>query len=101
MNENFSKAKDIYFNKLKLPSTSNKSNSTNNNNNDTKADPNSKYAHAARLGLCFHCLREDTDPTHRPAAVNLAFCKECMIEMTLGVDKLELRNRYEVHKWFK
>jgi hypothetical protein len=91
MNENFRKAKYVYFDKLKLPGKPLQ---------PLKEDPNSKYAQAARLGLCFHCFREDTDPTHRPAAANMAFCKECMIEMTVGVDKLELQNKYEVHRWF-
>ena len=92
MNENFSKAKDLYFNKLKLPGKPTQV---------EKADPNSKYARAARLGLCFSCLREDTDPHHRPAAPNLGLCKECMIEKAIGVDKLELSNNYQVHLWFK
>jgi hypothetical protein len=88
---NFKSAKDVYFDRLKLPKKP----------KIPEVDPNSKYAQAARLGLCFRCFREDTDPNHRPAAANLAFCKECMIEMTIGVDKLELQNKYEVHKWFK
>ena len=85
---NFRSAKDVYFDKIKLPEYDD-------------YDRNSKFARAARLGLCFHCFREDNDPNRRPKHKGFAFCKECMIEMSLGVEKLELTNNYEVHKWFK
>ena len=86
---NFKTAKDLYFDRIKT------------SGNYDGYDPNSKYARAARLGLCFKCFREDTDPNRRPAHKGFAFCKECMIKLSMGVEKLELENKYEVHKWFK
>lgn len=86
---NFRNAKDLHIKSLGLE------------DKGMEWDPNSKYARAARLGLCFKCFREDTDPTHRPRHLVFAYCQECMTEMATGVEKIELRNRYEVHKWFK
>ena len=88
---NFRKATDVYYDRIKLKPTG----------KIPYGDPNSKFARAARLGLCFHCLREDTDPKHRPKNRAFGFCEECMAAMSLGIEGLELRKRLEVEEWFK
>lgn len=90
-NNNFRKATDVYYDRIKLkPKT----------NEVPNHDPNSKYARASRLGLCFKCLREDTNPMHRPKHRGFAFCDECMASMSLGIEGLELRKKLEIEEWF-
>lgn len=77
----FSLAKDIYFERLKLKPKGKK-----------KLDPLQridKYQRAAELGLCFHCMREDTNPRHRPLQPQFGLCPECMKEKTIGTEKLD------------
>jgi len=88
---NFRSAKDVYFDKIRMPGF---------NENIPEADKNSKYAIAAKHGVCFHCFREDENPLHRPKHRVFAFCPECMAEMAKGVEALELRTKQEVEKWF-
>jgi hypothetical protein len=101
---NFTNAKDIYIRGLGIPRTVDVNVSQGNNRNNTNEEyhynPNGKYERAARMGLCFHCHREDTDPKHRPKHRGFAFCEECMKEMSIGMEKLELKAAYEVKKWF-
>lgn len=89
----FKNASDLYIDGLKIGSSG--------NNRQWKPNPNGKYEKAAREGICFKCFRTDSDPTHRPANKVFAFCQECMIKMSVGMEKVELQNKYEVHTWFK
>lgn len=91
LNSNFRSAKDVYFSKIKMPGF---------NNDIPQQDPKSKYAYAARKGLCFHCMREDENPQHRPKHLIYAFCPECMMEMSTGTEKLVLRAQNEINTWF-
>ena len=88
----FRTAKNLYFNGLKLPGID--------NGDIPQPDPNSKYARAARLGLCFKCFREDTNPNHRPRHVAYPYCPECYANFHVGVERLEKKNWLEVNKWF-
>ena len=90
MNNNFRGAKDVYYDRIKLKP----------NNEIPKADPNNKYTRASRLGLCFKCFREDTNPMHRPRHLVYAYCPECMAKMSLGIEGLELRKKLEIEEWF-
>lgn len=87
---NFTSGKDLYLNKIALPGFS----------QDHQDSKDSKYTKAAKLGLCFHCMREDTNPLHRPKHRIFAYCPECMAEMGIGMDALEQRSKTEVEKWF-
>jgi len=114
MTGNFESAKDVYFKKIALPTKPSPipnsgynrglritSKYNPNKSKEPTWDTNSKYARAARLGLCFHCLREDTNPHHRPKNRAFGFCDECMAAMSLGIEGLELGKKLEVEKWFK
>jgi hypothetical protein len=93
-NNNFRKATDVYYDRIKLKPTGR-------SRSDIPTwDPNSKYARASRLGLCFHCLREDTNPKHRPKHRSFGFCDECMAIMSVGIEGLELRKKLEIDEWF-
>lgn len=48
-----------------------------------------KYERAARLGLCFKCFREDTNPKHRPMSKAYGFCDECYRQFRMGSEKLD------------
>ena len=96
MSDNFKSAKELYTRGLSLPKTRDYTEDQN-----IKFDNNSKYARAARLGLCFKCFREDENPDHRPRHLLFAFCPECYSDMKLGVERLEAKNWLEVNKWFK
>ena len=89
LKSNFNSAKDMYFEKIALPGFQ----------NSLKLD-DTKYARAAKLGLCFHCMREDHDPNHRPKHRVFGFCPECMLEKAIGTEKLVLKAEQEVNKWF-
>ena len=92
MNFHFRSAKDIYIKGLGLDEP----------DRGIQWDPNSKYARAARLGLCFKCFYEGTtDLTRRPASRAMPFCEHCMIELSYGTEKLERQKRLEVKLWFK
>jgi hypothetical protein len=105
-NNNFESAKDVYFKNIALPNPNSgysrglRITSKPNKGKEPTWDANSKYARAARLGLCFHCLREDTDPHHRPKHRSFGFCDECMAAMSSGIEGLELRKKLEVEEWF-
>lgn len=66
----------------------------------TANQPESKYARAARLGLCFKCQREDQNPDHRPRHRVFAYCKECEENFAIGTEKLVIKARNEVERWF-
>ena len=85
----FTTAKNLYIKGTQLPETSNHS-----------LYDNSKYADAARKGLCFKCFYDGPDLNRRPSKVVFGFCKQCMIEQRMGVEKLEAKNWNEVDKWF-
>lgn len=91
LNPNFKNAKRLYFDNIKLPGFA---------NDIPQQDPDSKYARAARLGLCFKCLREDENPDHRPRHVMLPYCKECNENFAIGTEKLVIRAEREVSRWF-
>ena len=88
---NFKSAKKIYIDKIAMPGF---------NKEIPLQDPHSKYARAAKLGLCFHCFREDENPKHRPTHRMFAFCPECYADMGKGVEALEAKSKREVEKWF-
>lgn len=69
-------------------------------NDVSQQDQKSKFAQAVRLGLCFRCMREDTNPKHRPKSAIFAFCQECMADMSLGTEKLVLKAEQDVNRWF-
>ena len=85
--KDFTNAKDMYFDKIKIP--------------EYITNERSKYYRAAKEGLCFHCFRNESDVNRRPKHKGFAFCRECMIELAIGQDKIEMKKEYELHKWFK
>lgn len=89
---NFSSAKDLYFNDIALPGF------TKQKQNQPKQE--TKYARAARLGLCFKCFREDTNPQHRPRHRVFAYCPECYSKMDIGTEALVSKQSLEVEEWF-
>jgi len=98
LNNSFIFAKDIHYDRIKLKP---KPVSWDDDNNGSKKPPETKYSRAARLGLCFGCFYEGTDLSKRPANRDFGFCEECMIERSIGVEKLERKNKFEVRRWFK
>lgn len=111
-NTQFTNAKDLYFKKIALPlkkqsetytrglKISNDKLILSPDKSSPGYDPESKYARAARLGLCFKCLREDTNPNHRPKHRIFAYCKECDEDFAIGTEKLVVRAQNEVERWF-
>lgn len=115
----FTNAKDLYFKKIAMPTREERASSgyhrglriTGNNNKrpifdinkplSTANQPESKYARAARLGLCFKCMREDENPDHRPRHRVFAYCKECDEDFAIGTEKLVIKAQNEVNRWFK
>jgi hypothetical protein len=102
---NFTNAKDIYIRGLGIPrkvdvNVSQDNGMNNTNERQYRYNPNGKYERATRLGLCFRCNREDTDPKHRPRNKVFAYCQECMMDLSVGMERLELKASYEVKKWF-
>lgn len=91
-NASFRSGKDVYYDRIRMPGFK---------DNISREDPNSKYARAARLGLCFKCFTEDENPQHRPKHRVFAFCPDCMEDMAKGMERLELRTKNEVNRWFK
>jgi hypothetical protein len=100
LNNGFRFAKDIHYDRIKLKPKPVSWDDTINGKN-SKSPPETKYSRAARLGLCFGCFYEGTDLSKRPANRDFGFCEECMIERSIGVEKLERKNKFEVRRWFK
>ena len=86
----FTNAKNMYIENLMLPGASRLKHLEN----------ETKYARAARLGLCFKCFREDTNPDHRPRHQIFAYCPECYSEMDKGTEALISKQKLEVKQWF-
>ena|SRR5215831_11195457 len=90
---NFKSAKDVYFDRIKLIK--------NKVGQEIKWDQNSKYAIAARDGLCFHCFRTDTNPDHRPAHAIFGLCRECDANLSYGYEKIARLEELETRRWSK
>lgn len=91
---NFRSAKDIYFKRLGLADRPGPSNQIDHSN--------SIYARDARLGLCMKCHYEGTDDVNRrPISRAMPYCEYCMIDFSIGTEKIERKNRLEVKLWFK
>ena len=89
---NLTTAKDLHYQNIALPGFE---------KYKPPADE-SKYARAARLGLCFKCLYEGTDDVNRrPISRDMPYCEYCMIDMSIGTEKLERQKRLEVKLWFR
>jgi hypothetical protein len=105
-NKNFTNAKDIYFRGLGLPKRVDVNISQDNGMNNTNEqyhhpNPNGKYERDARLGLCMKCHYEGTDDLdRRPASRAMPYCELCMIDFSIGTEKLERSSRHGVKKWF-
>lgn len=89
LKQNFSTAKELYFDNIAMPGFSKK-----------PPEEETKYARAARLGLCFKCFREDQNPDHRPRHRVFAYCPECNSAMDKGTEALISKQKLEVSKWF-
>ena len=92
-NSNFKVAREVYFDRIKLVK--------NKVGQEIRWDQNSKYAVAARDGLCFHCFRDDGNPDHRPKHPIFALCVECDAALSYGYEKIERLEALEMHKWSK
>ena len=93
----FQSAKDLYFDRLKMPNSREQDEATEQNNNNNK-NP-SKYEIAAKQGLCFHCMRNDTNPRHRPRHQIFGLCPECDAQMSIGYEKTERMKNLQLEEW--